>query len=712
MACLGKGKFREMETEKKATQTTNTTTRSKIVCCCSGECTGVTSKDSGRLYPYIKASQVAGGLPSPSPSPSRSTSYEIEVRNLSYKIVKIEGTSKKGMLQSVRAEAARYRSKPSHYLLKHVTCTARPGEILAVAGQSGAGKSTLLEVLAGRIQPSSPSSSILVNGLPMDMQKFRRISGYVMQDDALFPVLTVRETLLYSARLRLPSSVPMKEKVIRVKALMNELGLSHVANTRIGNETIRGVSGGERRRVSIGVDVIHDPAVLILDEPTSGLDSAAALHVVAMLRTMAVSHNRTIILSIHQPGYRILQLIHSVLLLARGSVVHNGPLELLSSRLAAAGHIVPPQVNVLEYAIDAVDSLNSDESGIIFPTINVVGKQQGSSNILPELTLKELFQLEPSLAHEYAASSNSSASPDRGGDDLGQQQKSDSSVTFANSSATEVMVLAHRFAINIIRSRQLLIARTVQGIAAGLGLGSIFIKMGYGTRGASERAGFLAFTLTFLLTSSIEALPIYLEESHILARETSRGAYRVWSYVVANTIVFFPFLFFLATLFTVPVYWLVGLSSNFHAFLFFLLTVWITLIAANSFIAFFSSLVTDFILGNSLVTGFMGAFFLFSGYFISKENMPKYWLVMHYTSLFKYPLDALLINEYTHIKAHECFGPVYVDKCFLTGPDILLDLGLNKENKWVNLCIMVGFAIAYRLLCYAILQFKLLRRRR
>jgi ABC-type multidrug transport system ATPase subunit len=678
MACLGKGKFGEMETEKKATPTTNTTTRSKIVCCCSGECTGVTiagSKDSGRLYPYIKASQVAGGLPSPSPSPSRSTSYEIEVRNLSYKIVKIEGTPKKGMLQSVKAEVARYRSKPSHYVLKHVTCTARPGEVLAVAGPSGAGKSTLLEVLAGRIQPSSPSSSILVNGLPMDMQKFRRISGYVMQDDALFPVLTVRETLLYSARLRLPSSVPMKEKEIRVKALMNELGLSHVANTRIGNETIRGVSGGERRRVSIGVDVIHDPAVLILDEPTSGLDSAAALHVVAMLRTMAVSHNRTIILSIHQPGYRILQLIHSVVLLARGSVVHNGPLELLSSRLAAAGHIVPPQVNVLEYAIDAVDSLNSDESGIIFPTTNVVGKQQGNSNTL-------------------------------------QQQKSDSSVTFANSNATEVMVLAHRFAINIIRSRQLLIARTVQGIAAGLGLGSIFIKMGYGTRGATERAGFLAFTLTFLLTSSIEALPIFLEESHILARETSRGAYRVWSYVVANTIVFFPFLFFLATLFTVPVYWLVGLSSNYHAFLFFLLAVWITLIAANSFIAFFSSLVTDFILGNSLVTGFMGAFFLFSGYFISKENMPKYWLVMHYTSLFKYPLDALLINEYTHIKAHECFGPVYVDKCFLTGPDILLELGLNKENKWVNLCIMVGFAIAYRLLCYAVLRFKLLRRRR
>ncbi len=688
MACLGA--FREMDTRKAPT----TNTRSKIVCCCTGECTGV-SKDSARLYPYVKASQIAVGLASP--LPSRNKSYEIEVRDLSYKIVKLEGTPK-GMLESWKAEIAQYRSKATHlYVLKHVTCTARAGEILAVAGPSGAGKSTLLEVLAGRIQPSSPSSSILVNGLPMDMQRFRRISGYVMQDDALFPMLTVRETLLYSARLRLPSSVPTKEKIFRVEALMSELGLSHVANTRIGNESVRGVSGGERRRVSIGVDVIHDPAVLILDEPTSGLDSAAALHVVAMLRTMAVSHNRTIILSIHQPGYQILQLINSVLLIAHGSVVHYGPLELLSSRLAAAGHLVPPQVNVLEYAIDAVDSLNSEQSGILSLD------RKGDS--VSDLTLQDLFELDPSSTHDFAE--KVSPSPAR---DHQLDQKPDK-VTFANSSTKEVMVLAHRFSKNIIRTRQLLIARTIQAIGAGFGLGSIYVHMGYGTRGAQERAGFLAFTLTFLLTSSIEALPMFLEERLILARETSRGAYRVSSYVLANTIVFLPFLLLLATLYVVPSYWLVGLAPNYSAFLFFLLVIWILLITANSFVAFFSSMVSDFIMGNSLVTGFMGAFFLFSGYFISKEYMPKYWLVLHYTSLFKYPLEALLINEYTSVGDDKCFGPIYADRCLLSGEDILAASGLTGENKWVNVIIMVGFAITYRLLGYGVLCFKLLRRR-
>ncbi len=688
MACLGA--FREMDTRKAPM----TNTRSKIVCCCTGECTGV-SKDSGRLYPYVKASQIAGGLASP--LPSRNKSYEIEVRDLSYKIVKLEGTPK-GMLESWKAEIPQDRSKATHlYVLKHVTCTARAGEILAIAGPSGAGKSTLLEVLAGRIQPSSPSSSILVNGLPMDMQRFRRISGYVMQDDALFPMLTVRETLLYSARLRLPSSVPTKEKKIRVEALMSELGLSHVADTRIGNESVRGVSGGERRRVSIGVDVIHDPAVLILDEPTSGLDSAAALHVVAMLRTMAVSHNRTIILSIHQPGYQILQLINSVLLLAHGSVVHYGPLELLSSRLAAAGHLVPPQVNVLEYAIDAVDSLNSEQSGIL--SLN----RKGDS--VSDLTLQDLFELDPSSTHDSAEKVSPSPARDH------QLDKKPDKVAFANSNTKEVMVLAHRFSKNIIRTRQLLMARTIQAIGAGFGLGSIYVHMGYGTRGAQERAGFLAFTLTFLLTSSIEALPMFLEERLILARETSRGAYRVSSYVLANTIVFLPFLLLLATLYVVPSYWLVGLAPNCSAFLFFLLVIWILLITANSFVAFFSSMVSDFIMGNSLVTGFMGAFFLFSGYFISKEYMPKYWLVLHYTSLFKYPLEALLINEYTSVGDDKCFGPIYADRCLLSGEDILAASGLTGENKWVNVIIMVAFAITYRLLGYGVLCFKLLRRR-
>ncbi|XP_019098582.1 PREDICTED: ABC transporter G family member 5-like, partial [Camelina sativa] len=146
-----------------------------------------------------------------------------------------------------------------------------PWEILAIVGPSGAGKSSLLEILAARLIPQT--GSVLVNKRPVDRANFKKISGYVTQKDTLFPLLTVEETLLFSAKLRL--KLPADELRSRVKSLVHELGLEAVATARVGDDTVRGISGGERRRVSIGVEVIHDPKVLILDEPTSGLDSTS-----------------------------------------------------------------------------------------------------------------------------------------------------------------------------------------------------------------------------------------------------------------------------------------------------------------------------------------------------------------------------------------------------------------------------------------------------
>lgn len=185
-------------------------------------------------------------------------------------------------------------------VLKNVSCRAKPWEILAIVGPSGAGKSTLLEILAGKI--ASDTSTVFVNKKPMDRAWFKKVSGYVTQKDTLFPLLTVEETLMFSAKLRL--DLPPSHLASKVDSLIQELGLSHVARARIGDDKNRGISGGERRRVSIGVDVIHDPRVLILDEPTSGLDSTSALQIIDMLKIMADTCGRTIILSIHQPGNR------------------------------------------------------------------------------------------------------------------------------------------------------------------------------------------------------------------------------------------------------------------------------------------------------------------------------------------------------------------------------------------------------------------------
>ncbi|MCL7031114.1 hypothetical protein MKW94_010193 [Papaver nudicaule] len=574
-------------------------------------------------------------------------------------------------------------------VLKDVNCVAKPWEILAIVGPSGAGKSTLLEVLAGRLTPQA--SSIFVNQKPFDRAQFKKISGYVTQKDTLFPLLTVEETLMFSAKLRL--TLPPSQLNSRVKALIEELGLSHVAKTRVGDDRLRGISGGERRRVSIGVDVIHDPRVLILDEPTSGLDSTSALQIIDMLKIMAETRGRTIILTIHQPGFRIVKLFNSLLLLANGSVLHHGSVDQLQLKLRSIGLELPLHVNAVDFAIDSVEDLQHEQQQVQLVSIiqdqlqlqqKRAGDQESEEVRSGKCTLQQLFQQSKVLSEEVFSA----------GLDLNP-------CGFANSRLGEVFILAHRYSKNIYRTKELFTCRTIQMLVVGLVLGSIFYDLKDDLTGSEERVGLFAFVLTFLLSCTTEALPIFLQEREILMKEISSGSYRVSSYVIANGLVFLPFLLILAILFSVPLYWLVGLNRSFTAFMYFLLLIWLIFYTANSVVVCFSALVPNFIVGNSIISGVMGSFFLFSGYFISKSGMPNYWVFMHYISLFKYPFEGLLINEFSG--AGKCLDYLF-GACIVTGEDVLKEAGFGEDSRWRNVVIMICFILFYRFMSYIILR--------
>ncbi|RZC51792.1 hypothetical protein C5167_020212 [Papaver somniferum] len=196
-----------------------------------------------------------------------------------------------------REDTKESKSSKEKILLKDISGEAREGEILAILGPSGSGKTTLIDALANRISNGSLKGCVTMNGESLESGVLKVISAYVMQDDLLFPMLTVEETLMFSAEFRLPRSISKSKKMARVQAVIDELGLRNAANTLIGDEGHRGISGGERRRVSIGVDIIHDPIVLFLDEPTSGLDSSCAFMVVKVLQRIA--RNGRIVIIVH-----------------------------------------------------------------------------------------------------------------------------------------------------------------------------------------------------------------------------------------------------------------------------------------------------------------------------------------------------------------------------------------------------------------------------
>jgi ABC-type multidrug transport system ATPase subunit len=200
------------------------------------------------------------------------------------------------------------------------------------------------DILAGRNKTGSIYGKIMYNGKPRNAS-FHRISGYVMQDDLLMATMTVREVLNFVAELRLPELVAKQEKQKRIDNAMEVLGIKHLADRRIGGTLKRGISGGEKKRVSIACELIASPNILFLDEPTSGLDSYNAYNVMSCLSRIS-KKGTTVIFSIHQPRSSVFDLFDYLLVLAEGHLTYFGKTEDVLQHFISLGYKVPDEYNI------------------------------------------------------------------------------------------------------------------------------------------------------------------------------------------------------------------------------------------------------------------------------------------------------------------------------------------------------------------------------
>ena len=229
-----------------------------------------------------------------------------------------------------------------------------PGEILAMLGPSGSGKTTLITALGGRLG-GQLSGTITYNGKPFSNQ-MKRNTGFVTQDDALYPHLTVTETLVFTALLRLPNSISTKDKVLHAEAVITQLGLTKCKDSIIGDPFLRGVSGGERKRVSIGQEMLINPSLLFLDEPTSGLDSTTAQRIVSTLWELA-SGGRTVVMTIHQPSSRLFYMFHKVLLLSEGNPLYFGKGAEAMDYFSSIGFVPSVAMNPADFLLDLANGM-------------------------------------------------------------------------------------------------------------------------------------------------------------------------------------------------------------------------------------------------------------------------------------------------------------------------------------------------------------------
>ncbi|KAI3474044.1 hypothetical protein Pfo_028832 [Paulownia fortunei] len=579
-------------------------------------------------------------------------------------------------------------------LLNDISGEAREGEIMAVLGASGSGKSTLIDALADRIARESLKGTITLNGELLESRLLKVISAYVMQDDLLFSMLTVEETLMFSAEFRLPRTMSKSRKKARVQALIDQLGLRSAAKTVIGDEGHRGVSGGERRRVSIGTDIIHDPIVLFLDEPTSGLDSTSAYMVVKVLQRIAQSGS-IVVMSIHQPSYRILSLLDRLIILSRGQTF---------------GNPIPANEDKTEFALDYIRELEGTPGGT--KTLVDFNKTWQKNNNPPnrnsngpKLSLKDAISASISMGKLVSGATNMDSN------------LSSSVPKYANPFWKEMIVIGNRSITNSRRAPELFGARFGAVIVTGIILATIFWRLDNSPKGVQERLGFFA-------------LPLFLLERYIFMRETAYNAYRRSSYVLSHAIISIPSLLILSIVFAATTYWAVGLAGGTSGFLFYFTFVLASFWAGSSFVTFLSGIIFNLMMAYTVVVAILAYFLLFSGFFITRDRIPSYWIWFHYVSLVKYPYQGVMQNEFDD--PSKCFvrGIQVFDNsplravpdsvklkllksmsktlgmnitsstCLTTGSDILKQTGVTDIDKWNCLWITIALGFFFRLLFY------------
>lgn len=286
------------------------------------------------------------------------------------------------------------------HLLRCVTGKILPGRVSAVMGPSGAGKTTLLNALAGKATGCSVSGLILINGKKGTIHSYKKIIGFVPQDDIVHGNLTVEENLWFSARCRLSSQMSKADKVLVVERVIESLGLQAVRDSLVGTVEKRGISGGQRKRVNVGLEMVMEPSLLILDEPTSGLDSSSSQLLLRALRWEALE-GVNICMVVHQPSYSLFKMFDDLILLAKGGLtVYHGSVKKVEEYFAGLGINVPERVNPPDHLIDILE-------GIVKPSTSEVV----SSNELPvRWMLHNGYQIPQDMQQDAAAIASSSGS--------------------------------------------------------------------------------------------------------------------------------------------------------------------------------------------------------------------------------------------------------------------------------------------------------------
>ncbi|GAB2293477.1 transcription factor [Dionaea muscipula] len=571
-------------------------------------------------------------------------------------------------------------------LLREVTGAFRPGVLTALMGVSGAGKTTLMDVLAGRKTGGYIEGDIRISGFPKKQETFARISGYCEQTDIHSPQVTVRDSLIYSAFLRLPAEVTKEQKMIFVDEVMELVELDVLKDAIVGMSGITGLSTEQRKRLTIAVELVANPSIIFMDEPTSGLDARAAAIVMRTVRN-TVNTGRTVVCTIHQPSIDIFEAFDELLLLKRGGqVIYSGPLGTNSQ-------------DVIDYfgAIPGVPEIKEKYN----PATWMLEVSSVAAEARLGIDFAEYYKTSSSCRENKALVERLSE-PQPGAKDLYF------STQYTQSTWGQFKSCLWKQWWTYWRSPDYNLVRYFFTLAAGLIVGTIFWEVGTKRSNASSltvvTGAMYAAVLFVGICNCGTVQPVVAVERTVFYRERAAGMYSALPYALAQVIVEIPYVLIQAAYYSVIVYGMVRFQWTAVKFFWFFFITFFSFLYFTYYGMMTVSITPNLQVAAVFAAAFYSLFNLFSGFFIPKARIPKWWIWYYWICPVSWTVYGLIVSQYGDLNTTIKVTGVTPDPTIRWYVENRL--GYDPDFMGPVCLVLVGFAVFFALLfAYSIRTF-------
>ncbi|EOA26339.1 hypothetical protein CARUB_v10022507mg [Capsella rubella] len=557
-------------------------------------------------------------------------------------------------------------------LLSDITGAFRPGVLTALMGVSGAGKTTLLDVLAGRKTSGYIEGEIKISGYLKVQETFARVSGYCEQTDIHSPNITVEESLIYSAWLRLVPDINPKTKIRFVKQVLETIELEEIKDALVGVAGVSGLSTEQRKRLTVAVELVANPSIIFMDEPTTGLDARAAAIVMRAVKNVAET-GRTIVCTIHQPSIHIFEAFDELVLLKTGGrMIYTGPLGQHSSSVIEYFQSIPgvakikDKYNPATWMLEVTSQSVETELDIDFAKI---------------YNESDLSKRNSELAKELSK-------PDLGSSDLHFNR------TFAQNWWGQFKSCLWKMSLSYWRSPSYNLMRIGHTLISSLIFGLLFLNQGKKIDTQQNLFTVLGAIYGLVLFVGINnctsALQYFETERNVMYRERFAGMYSAFAYALAQVVTEIPYIFIQSAEFVIIIYPMIGFYASFSKMFWSLYAMFCNLLCFNYLALLLISITPNFMVAAVLQSLFFVTFNLFAGFLIPKTQIPKWWVWLYYITPTSWTLNLFFSSQYGDI--HEeinAFGKTTTVAIFLEDY-----FGFHHDRLMITAIVLIAFPVA------------------